>query len=498
MLSINAREAMLRRWYVMLAGLLLTIGGTVAASILFPPQHELTANILLIPPKITDSPQPGTNTANPYLQLGGLDTMVGILGRSLTTPEQADRFYAAGAVSDYKVEADPTMPSAVLVVTVDGDTKDQAATTLRQILQAVPGMVESLQVQVGTPTKAMITSTVINEDQVGVVKRTSQLRVLVVVAGGGITSTVFAAVLIELLAVRRRARREAGAVLPEPPVASGPGQPVGPLPPVGSLPDAPATVARSGVEGMRVPPSGPGEGLATRPGAQPTPLIDPQAWIGASLGGHFVPQRGTEQPLQRAAEPVAPTSIGRLVPGPVGPPDGSPVGVATSAAKAANGVNGLTVGPHGPRGVNGGSVHGGLLNGRSAAAANGQVAPDRGAGPEAAPSAAPARPFLWMAAAEAAGERQAPPQPASVPATPADARPAPAVQPLAAPSAAVADAALPDGSGAALAPAAEEQQDAPAAAPHGPAGPPTGGFERLIKGKGKGPDNPRAAAHRLS
>ena len=68
-----------RRWILAIVGLGLTAGLAVAGYFVAKPTYQATASILLLPPATT-VPAEG----NPFLQLGGLDLTVDLLGKALS------------------------------------------------------------------------------------------------------------------------------------------------------------------------------------------------------------------------------------------------------------------------------------------------------------------------------------------------------------------------------------------------------------------------------
>lgn len=452
---LNVRRALTRRWYVVLLGLLLTVGGAVMVARLVPAQHELTADVLLIPPKS----EVAAAGENPYLNLNGLENMSGIVARAVTSTDAADQLLNAGHASDYTVEQDQTTPGPVLLVTVDDQSLQGAKDSLTAVLDLIPVQLRSLQEMVATPPKAFITSTVIKQDVVGKTVRTSQLRALVGTVGGGLAMTVLLAMGLDALL---RSRRPDRADEQDAPVADA-----GPQSPVAGGRELPERTG-AGQEG-------------------PAAVLAPAAW------STLPPQApSSAPPLQE------PASLRDRVWGPISgsipllrmpgwrPEPRHPVMHDQAADEAAQAATFAVVPEHRP-GVNGlTGANGGTRNGNG----NGNGVPvpaaARGLVPPPAPPVSPVPPVS-----------QVPPAPAVPLVSPERLvsvdRPSAAAEPV-------------RGSGKEAVPAAEsatgtpDREPAAPAAPSAPSDPPTGSFERLVKGKAaeKRPDiDPRAAAHRL-
>lgn len=202
MSSLNARAAVRRRWYVALACLLLTLGGVIVTTKVVPVKTEMSANVLLLPPKAPAGSPSGPT--NPYLQLGGLNTIVGLVARALTAPSTAESMVAQGATGEVKVQPDFAMPDSVIMIVVGGKTPDEASRTLQVVLATLPHALAELQARVSTPPGSYVTSSVVNQDTQGRKVRTSQLRAVLVVGGGGATGTLLLTTLVDFFIMSRR------------------------------------------------------------------------------------------------------------------------------------------------------------------------------------------------------------------------------------------------------------------------------------------------------
>jgi hypothetical protein len=190
-----------RRWYAVVAGLLITAGLVGAAYQLVPPGYEVTAHVLLLPPAAS-VPAGG----NPYLGLGGLDPAVAILSRAMSDSGTVLALRAEGASGEYTVLADQLTSGPVLLVTEDAKTAAGAVTTLDLILARLPVTLSELQTSVGTTPTWLITETVITQDVRATLDRKSQTRALIVALAAGLVLTLLLASGLDAL-LRLRARR---------------------------------------------------------------------------------------------------------------------------------------------------------------------------------------------------------------------------------------------------------------------------------------------------
>jgi hypothetical protein len=205
--------AALRRWYVTLLGLAVTAGLCLAAVHFVPAKYEATARVLLLPPASAVG-----KGGNPYLQLGGLDTVAAILGRSVSDPQTVAALAQRGATGKYTFAPDLLTSGPVLLLTVDDATPGAALGSAGIVLSEVPSSLSELQRSANVPTSALITSSVLTQDQQAKVVRKTQIRALLVAAAGGVGFTLVLVAMVDAFLRRRRDRRlgRQGETAPDP------------------------------------------------------------------------------------------------------------------------------------------------------------------------------------------------------------------------------------------------------------------------------------------
>lgn len=200
-------RVLLRRWYISVAGLLVTVGLCLTAMNLVPATYQLTAQVSLLPSLAIlqgeDQPQ------NPYLALGGLDGIADLVSRSMSDSKTAEAVKQAGGEGEYKVELDTSSPAPLLLMTVESPTPAQANKLTDLLLDRVPVNLHDLQASSNTPEKAMVKSKLLTRDEEITTVRKAQTRALVVAGGGGVVLTYLIAALVDGVLTRRR--REDGA-----------------------------------------------------------------------------------------------------------------------------------------------------------------------------------------------------------------------------------------------------------------------------------------------
>jgi hypothetical protein len=232
-------RVLIRRWYIVVLGLLATVALCYAATVFVPVSYEATADVLLLPPKVNTIAKAGatatTQPDNPFLALGGLDTVSAVLSKTLSDRATQLTVQQAGGTGTFTVVQDLTAGGPVLLVTVTASTPAATLRTLAAVTGVVPLALARLQTTSGVPANALIRSKVITRDNIAQPVRKSQLRAMMAAAAAGLGGTVLLTALVDGYLARRRGGRVAAAPAPAPPAAADlprpmPGEPV-PWPP---------------------------------------------------------------------------------------------------------------------------------------------------------------------------------------------------------------------------------------------------------------------------
>ena len=202
-------RVLLRRWYISVAGLLVTAGLCVATINLVPPTYQLTAQVSLLPS--TEILKGDDNQVNnPYLALGGLDGIADLVSRSMSDAQSVEAVKKDGGEGEYKIELDHSSPAPLLLLTVESQSPAAASKMTDLLLKRVPANLHDLQAASGADEKAMVKSNLLTRDDKTTTVRKAQTRALVVAGGGGLVLTYLMAALVDGALTRRR-RREEGA-----------------------------------------------------------------------------------------------------------------------------------------------------------------------------------------------------------------------------------------------------------------------------------------------
>jgi hypothetical protein len=197
-----------RRWYVVILGLLATGLLCFLAVQVVPVKYQATSAVVLLPPETATTQQGG----NPYLALGGLDTVGGVVSKAMADRKVQLGIRAAGGTGTYTLVPDLAAGGPVLLITAEDVTPGGALATLDVIAKQLPRTLASLQTSSGVRDSSLIRSKPITRDDVAQPVRKSQIRALFAAAAAGLAGTVLLASVLDGYLGRRsderRRRRE--------------------------------------------------------------------------------------------------------------------------------------------------------------------------------------------------------------------------------------------------------------------------------------------------
>lgn len=203
--AVNLRDllrGMRRRWYLVVAGLLITATLCVGALQVVPASYTARASVLLLPPNSTV----GTG-GNPYLSLAGLQGAVDVLSRAMMSEQVVGELTGESSTDSYTLEADATTSGPILVLDVKSRSADGALGLMRSVLNRAPTVLHDLQTDVAAPDESLISLSVIAEDSTATKDQKSQIRTLIVVLAGGLALTVLGTIAVDSM-LRRRSTRQ--------------------------------------------------------------------------------------------------------------------------------------------------------------------------------------------------------------------------------------------------------------------------------------------------
>lgn len=196
-----------RRWYVLIIGLLITLGFAFIAYRLVPITYDIKASVLLLPPAITVEELGG----NPFLNLGGLDVAAGVLAKSLTDSASSEVILPRGSDAEYTVQKDASVSGSVLEIAVTDSTPEGALRTLLAIQDLASSRLDELQSEAAPTSANKLTMMVVTNNTVAEPNYGTLIRTLIVVGAAGIALTLLSAIAVDSLVRRHSSKKRARA-----------------------------------------------------------------------------------------------------------------------------------------------------------------------------------------------------------------------------------------------------------------------------------------------
>lgn len=193
----------LRRWYIVFAGLLLTLPLCVLAAQHVAPKYTMKASVVLLVPQKTVG-----LGGNPYLALGGLEGAVDVVATGLSADAIQEKLVRTGATTGV-VARDASTSAPILLITVEAPTKAAAAAGVASLVDEVPPTLAAIQRSAGVEQSQLIRSQLVAASRHAVVSHKPQIRAALVVLFAGMAMTFMLTALLDSLLVRRRRRRSA-------------------------------------------------------------------------------------------------------------------------------------------------------------------------------------------------------------------------------------------------------------------------------------------------
>jgi hypothetical protein len=192
-------RALGRRWYVVLAGLLLTAGLVFGAYKASPPEYNARALVLLLPSKF-DLGKGG----NPLLRLDGLEQPASILSAYFASAPALAEVKQLSPTAEFEVDLDPSTRGPVIAIDVTDKT---AADTLRvrdYLLTRIPTELQRLQQEVHARNNAFVGSKLLVADREAKLDIHGTVRITIAALVVGLVGTGMSAFAIDGFMQRRR------------------------------------------------------------------------------------------------------------------------------------------------------------------------------------------------------------------------------------------------------------------------------------------------------
>lgn len=187
-------NALRRRWYLLLAGLLITAGLGYLALQMVPPTFQASGTLLLLPSQMqTDEGQ------NPLLELDGLEAPAEFVVSRLNGDAFRSQILDQIPTASYDVGMDPSSRGPVILVTASGTTPESVKLVLDRVLVAVPDALYSLQSDLEVPKESVISVMQLIVDSQATQVSNATTRAVVAAVGAGLVLTLGGTVMIDAL-----------------------------------------------------------------------------------------------------------------------------------------------------------------------------------------------------------------------------------------------------------------------------------------------------------
>ncbi len=201
-----------RRWYLVLALLVLTLGAMYVVSQRVGKTYEATGTVLVYPPSQSSMPDGSSSQENPYLSLGGVNQARDVVVRALTSKKVSDEFgetYPMG--TSFEIVPDYTNSAPIILFTVEASNPQVATDALDSLVSLVPVELSNLQSGLDLPEAERVASRVLTQDETPQATNKAMIR-SVILAGAGVGGAgLMLIALVDSLLLGRRNPDPAGA-----------------------------------------------------------------------------------------------------------------------------------------------------------------------------------------------------------------------------------------------------------------------------------------------
>ncbi|TFD52133.1 hypothetical protein E3T55_07040 [Cryobacterium frigoriphilum] len=178
---------LLRRWLLVLLGLLVTGGACYGLFLTVPVTYVARTSLVMLPPATV------VQGGNPFLYLGGLGQALDVLTRKINADEVVKPIEDAFPESEFIAMADSSTSGPILLVEGTGPTAADALAVTEAAVSAAPGALSSLQTSLSVPDPARITLAPLSIDEKPTVNFRSRVQAIGATAAVGLIATLLLA-----------------------------------------------------------------------------------------------------------------------------------------------------------------------------------------------------------------------------------------------------------------------------------------------------------------
>ncbi|MBV1779209.1 hypothetical protein KRR55_08795 [Paeniglutamicibacter sp. ABSL32-1] len=196
--------ALLRRWYFVLFGVLVTVAGVFGIYQVVPVSYQATASLVLVPPQTAV-----IEGENPYLYMGALDQALSVLVVKMNSAQVSEPILQKDPNLSYALTKDVATTGPIILIESEAPVDTTALSIVNQVLKQVPPNLVEIQDALGVPKDARITAMTIVQNREAEEVTKKQQRMMIAGAAGGLALTVLVTGLMDKLLTRRKQKRMA-------------------------------------------------------------------------------------------------------------------------------------------------------------------------------------------------------------------------------------------------------------------------------------------------
>ncbi|MBP2411550.1 hypothetical protein JOF48_000349 [Arthrobacter stackebrandtii] len=195
-------KGLLRRWYMVVLGLGLTLYGAYMVYGVVPLTYKATASIVLVPPATAV-----VEGENPYLYMGGLDQAMSVLVVKMNSEAISTPLTHKQPGTTYSLDRDISTTGPIMLLTTESTSEASTLRLLNNVIKVIPDNLKTLQDQLKIPDNARISSMNIASDHEAKPQNKDRIRMtLMTVAAGGAATVLLTGLVDRMLMARRRRR----------------------------------------------------------------------------------------------------------------------------------------------------------------------------------------------------------------------------------------------------------------------------------------------------
>lgn len=189
-----------RRWYILLPLLALSIVGASTVSQQVKPKYELEGILTISVPYVASREEANLLSGNVFLDY---NNTANIMAAIASSPEVRNMIKTAGSDPNYDVLA----AGSVVKVGMSEGSPEQALATYRMLIETLDVRLDALQAQASIPSASRVTVADVLQPQGAQESLGNRLRVLLASAALGAILSIAICIFVDFLLTRRRSGR---------------------------------------------------------------------------------------------------------------------------------------------------------------------------------------------------------------------------------------------------------------------------------------------------